>query len=48
MIRIEGKWGPVGEENDELHVCGLSSDNSLLNIICKVLYTFTNPFTTKI
>ena len=47
---MEGTWGGggggVGEEKDELHVCGLSS--ALLNIICKVLYTFTNPFTTKI
>ena len=31
----EGGGGGVGEGNDELHVCGLSSDNSLLNIICK-------------
>ena len=49
---MEGMWGGGGggdgEEKDELHVCGPSSDNSLLNIICKVLYTFTNPFTTKI
>ena len=34
----------VGEEKDELHVCLPSSDNSLLNIVCKVLYTLTNPF----
>ena len=47
MIRIKGRGGG-GEEKDELHVCLLSSENSLLNIICKVLYTFTNPFTTKI
>ena len=51
MIRMEGTvggGGGGGEEKDELHVCVPSSENSLLNIIFKVLYTFTDPFTTKI
>ena len=50
MIRMEGTgrgWGG-GEEKDKLHLCVPSSENSLLNIICKVLYTFTYPFTAKI
>ena len=48
MIRMEGMRGRGGgEENDDLHVCVPSSENSLLKIICKVLYTFTTPFTTK-
>ena len=38
----------MGEQKDELNVRVTSSDNSLLNIICKVLYTVTNPFTTNI
>ena len=46
MIRMEGIGGGGG--GDELRVCVPSSENSLLNIICKVLSTFTNPFTTKI
>ena len=48
MIRMEGMGGGGGEEKDELHVCFPSSEKSLLNIICKVLSTFTNPYTTKI
>ena len=49
MIRMKARGGGGGEEGkDELHVCLTSSENSLLNIICKVLSTFTNPFTTKI
>ena len=47
MIRMEGTGGG-GEEKDKRHACVPSCENSLLNIICKVLYTFTNPFTTKI
>ena len=39
MITMEGTGGGGGgreEEKDELHVCVPSSENSLLNIICKV------------
>ena len=48
MIRMEGMGGGGGEEKEELRVCVPSYENSLLNIICKVLSTFTYPFTTKI
>ena len=42
-----GEGGGVGEEEDKLHLCIPSSaDNSLLNIICKVLYKYVlfKPF----
>ena len=58
MIRMKGTAGGGGggggsegsrlEGKDELHVGVPSSENSLLNIICKVLCTFTNPFSFKI
>ena len=50
MVRGGGGGGGGEEEKHELHlpICVPSSENSLLNIICKVLYTFTNTFTTKI
>ena len=46
MIRMEGGgWGGgvVGDQKGELHECSPSSENSLLNIIYKVLHTLTNP-----
>ena len=40
-----GGWGRavVGDQKGELHERVPYSENSLLNIICKVLHTLTNP-----
>ena len=43
-----GEGGVVGEKKDELLVRVASSENSLLNIICKLLYTLTNTCTINI
>ena len=43
-----GGGGVVGEQKDELNVRVPSSEDSLLNIICKVLYTLINPCTSNI
>ena len=49
MISMDETWGVgggcrVGEQKDELQLHVPSSESSLRNIICKILYTFTNPF----
>ena len=37
-----------GEQKDKLQLHVPSSESSLLNIICKILYTFTNPTITNV
>ena len=45
---LGGGGSGVGEQKDKLQLQVPSSESSLLNIICKILYTFTNPTITNV